>query len=289
MTNPLDSTILVTGAGGHLGARIVELLRAGGARHVIGGSRNPEKLSGDARKVDFEDAATLDAAFSGVDQLLIISTDVFGAARQRQHLAAVAAAKKAGVKHIVYTSLTNPGPGSPVVLAPDHDATETAIKATGAAYTIIRNSVYMEQLLGALPQAIISGTWFTATGQGRIANISREDCARIAAAVLLAGPKGNRVIDATGPELLSTEEIAAIATELTGRPIKVVHLDDAAMSAGLVGAGLPPPIADLIVSFDAGVRAGTFAVLTGAVQELTGTPPVSIRDFLAANRSVLAG
>jgi NAD(P)H dehydrogenase (quinone) len=291
MTDYKTSKILVSGAGGQLGRRIVELLVAAGASNVIAGTRDPAKLAvagAEARKVDFADAESLPAAFAGVDQLLIISTDVTGEVRQKLQTAAVAAAKAAGVKHIVYTSLTNPGPESAVLLAPDHHVTEQAIEATGIPFTFLRNAVYMDMLLMSLPSALASGHWYTAAGQGRIARITREDCARAAAAALLAGPQGQRVVDVAGGELLTTEETAAIVSEVTGKPISVIHVDDAGLTAGMVGAGLPQPLAELLVSFEAATRLGQSDVRSQFV-DLVGAPPASFRDFVSANRDMLVG
>ena len=289
MTDYKSSKILVTGAGGQLGAQVVRLLLAGGATQVIAGTRDPSKftMAGvETRRVDFSDTAVLDAAFAGVDQVLIISTDVIGPERRRIQVAAVEAAARAKVKHIVYTSLTNPEPGSAVILAPDHDATEKAIAATGIAYSLLRNSVYLDMLPQSLAPALASGHWYTAMGQGRIGRITREDCAKAAAAVLLAGPKGNRVLNISGAELLTAEETAAIASAVSGKPLSVVQVDDAGLKAGMVGAGLPAPVADLLVSFETAVRLGQ-AEVKSDFEAITGAKPMSVKAFLEANRAAL--
>ena len=290
MTDYKTSKILVTGAGGKLGRRIVELLLEGGGTQVIAGTRDPGKLAipgVETRKVDFADPAGLDAAFAGVDQVLIVSIDVLGEVRQKLQANAVAAAARAKVKHILYTSLPNPGPESPVVLAPDHHLTEQAIIATGIDYTFLRNSIYMDMFLFSLPQALASGQWYVARGQGRSAHVSREDCARAAAAALLAGPKGKRIVEVAGPEALTADEIAALVTEITGRPLTAVHVDDDALGGGMVAAGLPKPAAELFASFDKAVRMG-HADVKSDVEALTGKPPQSLRDFLTANKAAFA-
>lgn len=289
MNDYLHSTILVTGAGGHLGRRVVELLQQAGATKVIAGSRDPSKLNvqgAEVRRIDFGDAASLAAGFAGVDQVLVISTDVVGEARQRLQLAAVAAAGKAGVKHIAYTSLTHPQADSPVLIAPDHRITEEAIIATGVPYTFLRNSLYMDLLLQSLPGVLSSGQWFTAAGDGRIAHVTREDCARAAVGALLAGPQG--VVEVAGPVPMSTEEVAAIASEVFNKPISVVKVSDEALAAGMTSAGLPAPVAQLLASFETATRLGQHDVQSD-VERLTGAPPVSVRAFLEANRDAIAG
>lgn len=289
MTDYKTSKILVTGASGQLGSRVIDLLKAGGATQVIAGSRDPSKLKiagVEARKVDFSDVSTLDAAFAGVDQVLIISTDVIGDERARIQIAAVQAAGRAKVKHIAYTSLTNPGPGSAVLLAKEHDATEKAIIATGVPHTLLRNNVYLDMLTQSLAPALASGHWYTAMGQGRIGRITREDCAKAAAAVLLAGPKGNRTLNIAGDEQLTAEETAAIASQVAGKPLQVVHVDDAGLTAGMVGAGLPKPLAELLVSFEAATRLGQSEVKSD-FESVTGQKPTSVRAFLSANKAAL--
>ncbi len=289
MTDYRQSKILVTGAGGQLGRRIVELLLEGGATNVVAGSRDPSKLSlpgVEARKVDFSDEASLATAFAGIDQVLLISTDVVGEIRQKLQVAAVNAAAKAGVKHIVYTSLTNPGPDSAVLLAPDHHITETTIAATGTPYTFLRNAIYMDMLMMALPHALSTGQWYSAQGQGKLGRITREDCARAAAAVLLAGPQGNRVFDIANTEMLTADETAAVASAIAGKPLSVVHVDDASLSAGMEGAGMPKPFADLLTSFETATRLGQSEVASH-FEQVTGRKPTSLRDYLTANKAAL--
>ena len=126
-----------------------------------------------------------DAAFEGIDRLLLISTDRIDVPglRIRQLAAAVDAAKRAGVKHILYTSMLNPE-GSFIPFAPDHLQTEQAIEKSGLDFTILRVSWYAENLLGSLPGVLASGRWFTAAQNGRIKVVAREVVARAEAAAL---------------------------------------------------------------------------------------------------------
>lgn len=288
MTKLLHSTILVTGAGGLLGRRVVDLLRRAGATNLIAGSRDPSKLDipgVEARRIDFADPASLAAGFADVDQVLIISTDVVGDVRQKLQLAAVEAAAKAGVTHIAYTSLANPGADSPVLIAPDHRITEEAIKATGAPYTFLRNSVYMDMLLQTLPTVLASGQWFTAAGEGRLAHVTRGDCARAAAAALLAGPQG--VVEVAGPEPLTMDQIAAITSQVFDTEISVVKVSAEALTNAMTSAGLPAEVAEVLTSFETATRLGRHDVQSD-IERLTGTPPMALAAFLTANRSAVA-
>ena len=287
-------TLLVTGASGQLGRRAVEILLEAKAGNVIAGTRDPSKIAdlaakgAEVRKVDFDDAA-LAESFKGVDRLLLISTDALDKPGRRlaQHRAAIEAAKKAGVKHIVYTSMPKPEPGSPIPFAPDHYGTEQALEASGVGWTVLRNGWYQENLLHALPSAIASGKWFSAAGDGKVAHVAREDAAYAAAAALAAAPSGNARYDITGADLLTTREIAKLASEATGKPIEVVNVTDEQLTQGMIAAGMPAFLAPVFASFDTNTRNGNIAIASGAVQKLTGRTPRPLKQFLAANKEAL--
>lgn len=293
----MAQTLLVTGASGQLGRRVVELLLEKGEKAIVAATRAPEKLADlaargvDARKADFDDPASLATAFTGADRLLLISTDAVMVPGHRinQHRNAVKAAEDAGVKHVIYTSLMNPGPDSPVTLAPDHDATEKALEASTMGWTVLRENVYTEAALGVIKQAIQTGGLYSAAGDGKTAYITREDCAQCAAAVLASSFDGRRTLDITGPEALSRGDLAAIASEISGKTIPYVPLTAEVLAQNLTAAGLPQPVVDLIVSFDVGIAKGQFEVVTNTVEELTGRKPAGVADFVAAQRAALAG
>jgi NAD(P)H dehydrogenase (quinone) len=286
--------LLVTGASGQLGRRATELLLEANAGKIIAGTRDPSKIEGlaaksaEVRKVDFDDPA-LANAFKGVDRLLLISTDALDTPgkRLKQHQAAIAAAKQAGVKHIVYTSMPKPEPGSPIPFAPDHYGTEQALAESGLGWTVLRNSWYQENLFHSLPAVLASGKWFSASGDGKVAHVAREDAAYAAAAALAAQPNGNARYDITGGELLTTGEIARLASEATGKPIEVVSVTDEQLTQGMIAAGMPAFLAPVFASFDTNTRAGKIAIASDAVQKLTGRAPRSLKAFFAANKETL--
>lgn len=286
-------TLFVTGASGKLGRLVIEqLLARGYDGKIIAGTRKPEDLTiagVETRKADFTDAAGFTAALAGVDRLLLISTDALGETRRSQQLAAVAAATTAGVKRIVYTSMPHPEPGSAIPMAADHYPTEQAIKASGLEYTILRASWYAENLFGSLPQALQAGKWFTSARDGRISYLPRVDVARAAAGALISDKTGNRVLTVTGTEALTIREIAAIVSEVTGKPLEVIDVSDAELTAGMVAAGLPQHVADFLTTFEVGYREGALSMVTNAVEELWGAKPQSLRHFLTANRTALVG
>ena len=295
----MSDTILVTGASGHLGDAIIRhLLDSQGLApsRIVAASRNPDKLAAlgargvTVRKADFDDPAGLEAAFAGVGTVLIISTDALDGAgtRLRQHQAAVAAAAKAGVARIAYTSLPN-ADTSKVSFAPDHLGTETAIKATGLPYLIFRNSWYQENLFMSLPQALKSGQWFTSAGDGRTAFIARDDIAAAIASALSNPPAESTTYTLTGAEALTNAEIAALAAEVTGKPLQAVHLTDEQLAGGMKAAGVPDAFIPTLVSFETAARAGDLAVVTDDATKLSGRALQPMRTFLEANKAALAG
>jgi len=298
MANNGSGTLLVTGASGNLGRRVVELLVASGQheqRRIVATTRTPEKLADlgaegiEVRAASFEDPSSLAVAFAGVERVLIVSTDALDRVDRRieQHANAVNAAKAAGVRHIVYTSLTNPGSESLVTIAPDHRRTEELIAASGLGYAFLRNNMYTDYLLHHLSHEIAAGKIVNAYGEGAVGYVTREDCARAAAASLASSFEGRAVYDITGPSAVTQAELAEVVSQITGKRVAYVAVDGDTSKRNAVAAGLPAPVAELLVSFELAGAKGQLGVAPGAVQALTGVAPASVRDFLVVHRAAL--
>jgi NAD(P)H dehydrogenase (quinone) len=284
---------LVSGAGGHLGRRVVEILleRKTGSR-IVATTRKPDSLADlaargvDVRRADFDDEASLPGAFAGVERALIVSTDIVDKPGHRllQHQRAITAATAAGVKHLAYTSIINPQ-NSKIILSKDHADTETVLAKSGLGFTVLRDNIYANLLLGTVQRAVASGTLIDARGSGKVGYVTREDCAAIAAAVLIEPPQGNQIVDVTGPRSVGSVELAALVSELSGR--KVVHqsIPLPALVDGMVQHGLPRPLAEVYASFDAGIAAGELDVASDSVLRFTGHAPQSLADFLRENKA----
>ncbi len=288
-------TLLVTGASGQLGRRAVELLLETHVGNLIATTRSPEKLAVlrdrgvDVRPADFEDPASLDAAFTGADRMLLISTDALDTPYRRltQHRNAVSAAEAAGVGHVVYTSSVAPHPTPESSLIDDHYWTEHALAASGLDWTILRNSLYTDFLLMSLPHAVAAGQLHTATGGGARNYVTREDCTRAAVGALVSAT-GRSIHHIAGPEPLTQDALAALVGELTGRSVAHVQLPPDALREGMVGAGVPPFMADALVAFDVAAAEGYHAIRTSSVETLSGRPPTSVRKYLTANLDALS-
>lgn len=295
----MSETLLVTGANGHLGRAVVRHLLESQkvpANRIIAVSRKPDALSDlaakgvNVRAGDFDDAVSLDTAFKGADRILIVSTDAVLVPGKRiaQHKAAVDAAKRAGVKHIVYTSM--PGPDtSEVLFAPDHAQTEAAIKASGVPYTILRASWYQEGLLNSLPNAVKSGKWVTASKGGKLAHLSRDDIAAGAAGALANPPAESGIYTLTGEKARSYADVAAIVTKVTGKPLEIVEVDEDAFKNGMKSAGLPDAVVDLVASIERNIAKGNFDIVTDEAERFAGKKPQTLETFIEKNKAAIAG
>jgi NAD(P)H dehydrogenase (quinone) len=284
-----DKQLLVTGASGNLGKAIVAELRRLGAKKVIAATRTPGKHQGlaalgvEEREADFDRPETLQTAFQGVERLLLISTDSLHApaVRIKQHRAAVQAAVSAGVEHVVYTSLPNAHPTEGPSIPDDHFWTEVAIFESGLDWTILRNNLYAEVILRFAQFALKTGKLVSATqSQGR-SYVTREDCARTAAAALL-NATGKAIFDVTGPASVTHEEIASMLSRLFGKSIQHVNVTPDEVEKGLVAAGIPQFAARSVRELDEETALGYQAIVTPTVTNLTGKVPMPVEDFLQA-------
>ena len=278
-------TVAVTGASGHLGRRVADLLLERlDPSEVVLLTRTPEALASYSergaavRYADFDEPATLGEAFSGTERALLISALDF-ARRTGQHGAAIEAAKAAGVQHVIYTSIPEPE-GNPAAAAPSHLATEVAARESGLAWTFLRNSLYADFQVPVVAEAIASGQLVTSAGDGRVAYVARDDCAAAAAAVLTQDDHEGKTYDITGPEAIGPRDVAALAAELGGRPVEVVSVDDDAVVAGMIEAGAPEAVARIRLSFVVAAREGFLDSVTSAVQDITGNAPMSVRQIV---------
>lgn len=298
-TTATNSRLLVTGASGQLGRRVVHhLLNTLNVEpsHIVAGSRNPDKLKDLAdlgvqtRRVDFSDAASVEAAAKGVDRALLISSDDLSG-RREHHRAAILALAAAGVKHVAYTSLQE-ADISVALLADDHRDAERAIRENTAftGYTFLRNGLYFDNAIGSIAGASKSGQWYSAAKDGKLAALSREDLARAAAYALSADNDAEKkVYELTGSEALTIDEIAAQVSKTIGKPIQVVQVSPEALAQGIAAAtGLPVSVTAVFASIDTSTAEGNTATVTDHFKQLTGANPQTHEEWLAANKELLS-
>jgi NAD(P)H dehydrogenase (quinone) len=277
-------TIGVSGASGHLGRAVVsELLQRPDGHEVVAITRTPEAVSGAAqgRFGDYNRPESLAEAYAGLDRLLIISTvDPEPGKRGAQHVAAIDAAVRAGVKHIVFTSAAGTRQEEEPALGASYWRGEQHLIATAPAWTILRMNYFAEALVQQAQASLAQGV-LTGLAENRVAFVARGDVAAAAAGILIGDGHAGAIYNATGPERLSGAERAAVIAEITGRPLAFLAIAEEQLRAGLTRAGLPVEVVNIVISIQASFAAGAFDIVTGDVERLGGQPPKPLRDVLA--------
>ena len=184
--------LLVTGASGQLGRLVIEhLRRLDPAADITAMVRTPQAADELApfrvatRIGDYTDPASLDAALTGIDRLLLISSSVLGQ-RAAHHKNVIEAATRAGVSLIAYTSILR-ADTSELSLAAEHLATEKMLRESGLPFVILRNGWYLENDTAMLAPEVAHGAIIGSAGDGRLSSASRSNYAEAAALVLLHG------------------------------------------------------------------------------------------------------
>ncbi len=288
-------SVAISGASGALGRRVAELLiESMDPSQLVLLSRTPETLKGfekrgaTVRKASFKNPTGLKEVLSDIDRLLMISSGDVDK-RLDLHKQAVAVAAQVGVQHVVYTSMAQPSADNPSFVIPDHAGTEQALRESGMDWTFLRNNVYSEGLVPLGIQAVASGTLLTNAGDGGTAYVSRDDCARAAAAVLSTDGHEKEAYDITGPEAITQAQLADLLAEVSERPVALSQVDDDTYFDRLFDAGVPQAVADLMSSFGEATRKGFLKKVSSDLPDLTGRPAITVREVLERNRGALHG
>jgi NAD(P)H dehydrogenase (quinone) len=281
-------TIVVTGATGQLGRLVVESLLDRGvpAAEIVAAGRSTDKIADLAdrgvrvRRIDFTDPATLAEAFAGADRVLLVSSSEVGR-RAEQHRNAIDAAREAGVTLLAYTSIAQ-AETTTMLLAAEHQATETYLRESGVPFTLLRNGWYLENYTAQLPVALEHGAILGSAGEGRVSAATRADYAAAAAAVLTGEGHEGKAYELGGDHSFTLPELAAEITRQTGTEVAYRDLPVEEYTQVLVGAGLPEQAAAVFADSDRGIARGELLVESGDLSRLAGRPTTSLADGLAA-------
>ena len=278
--------MLVTGATGKFGTKVVEtLLKTVPASQLAVSVRKPEKAEGlrargvEVRQGDFDHPQSLDSAFAGIDRLLIISADGDNETRIRQHRDAVAAAERAGVKFIAYTSLVN-ATESKNLFAPTHQATEEAILKTGIPYSFLRNNWYLENEIPGIQGVLAGAPWVTSAGDGRVGWALQQDYAEAAATVLSGNGHENKIYELSGKSL-TQEEFVSLLGSVLGKEVTVQQVDDTTYADIMKNAGIPDFVIPILVDIQKSIREGTLDFESNDFEKVLGRPVSPIREALS--------
>ena len=281
----MAATIAVTGATGQLGKLTVAALKA---RHaaVVAVARTPEKgkdLGVEVRAGDYTQPDALVKAFAGIHTVVLISANEFGK-RAEQHANVISAAKAAGVAHIVYTSVINADKWpADQLLAAEHFATEATLKASGLAWTILRNGWYYENNTKAILYAAASGNYTSAAGDGKFAFATRADYAEAAAAVAVAAAQhAGKIYELGGDTPVTLAEVAAEISKQTGKTVTYTSVPKATYAQILASSGLPQVYADTFAGIDALVPTGILTTDSKALSTLIGHPTTPLAAAITA-------
>ncbi len=279
-------SIVVTAASGHLGRLVVQdLLRRGIAPdHVVAGARSlpavKDLADAGVRTVvlDYDQPDTVEAAVSAGDTLVLISGNDL-ANRDRQHAEVIAAARRAGAGHLVYTSGLRAS-DSPSPIAASHAATEDEVRDSGIPFTILRNGWYTENYAHSVPAVRASGVLLSSVGDGRVASATRQDFAEAVAAVVTSDGHLGKTYELSGDVAWSYDDLARGLGEILGRDVVHRSVPPEQHLQALTDAGVPEPMAQMAVAVDAGIRAGAFAFTNGDLTRLLGRPTTPLVEGL---------
>ncbi|CAM5249662.1 SDR family oxidoreductase OS=Streptomyces alboniger OX=132473 GN=CP975_20660 PE=4 SV=1 [Streptomyces alboniger] len=281
-------SIVVTGATGHLGSLVIEGLLAAGvpAAEIAAVVRDKDKAARlaehgvELRIADYNAPETLRGAFAAGDRVLLISGSEVGQ-RVPQHRAVIDAAREAGVALLAYTGVLG-GPDADFDLAAEHKVTEELILESGLPHTFLRNGWYHENYTENLAPVLAHGAVVGSAGEGRIASAPRADYAAAAVAVLTGEGHEGKVYELSGDVAWSLPEYAAEVARLSGKDVSYANVSAGEHLAVLTGAGVPEPLAAILVDVDAAIARGRLAGTGGDLARLIGRPTGTITDAIAA-------
>ena len=279
--------IAVTGATGQLGRFVIDaLLKKVPAGEIVAAVRTPAKAADLAalgvivRQADYGQPETLEAAFAGVDKLLLISGSEVGQ-REAQHKAVIEAARAAGVGFIAYTSLLH-ADTSPLGLGVEHRATEALLKASGIPFALLRNGWYSENYAASIPPALAHHAFIGAAGEGRIASAARQDYAEAAAEVMTREDQAGKVYELAGDDSYTLAQFAAEIAAQSGEKVDYVNLSQSEFAAALKNAGLPEGLAEMLADSDAGAEKGGLFDDSRQLSQLIGRPTTAWQAVIRA-------
>ena len=279
--------IVVTGATGQLGRLVIaSLLKKMPASNIVAAVRNVEKakdmvaLGVQVRQADYSQPATWDAALQGADKVLLISSSEIGQ-RAKHHQAVIAAARRANVKLLAYTSVLR-ADTSPLGLAAEHRETEAYIRASGLPFVLLRNGWYTENYAAGISTSLSLGAVYGCAGNGRISSAARADYAEAAAVVLASDNQAGRIYELAGDSAFTLTEFAAEISRQSGKAVGYVNLPEAEYKKALLGAGLPEFLAELLANSDTGVSKGALFDDSQQLSKLIGRPTTPLSTVVKA-------
>jgi uncharacterized protein YbjT (DUF2867 family) len=269
--------ILVVGATGTVGSRLVARLHAAGhpLRVLVRDLHKVARLPADIQRVqgDLDRPDTLPPALAGAHTAYLIST-------AGQVPVFLAAAKAAGVRYLVRQSTLEAGAEPPYGPGVWHREAERAIEDSGLAWAHLRPTMMMSNTLGWWAQSIRTrGTVFFPGGQGQVSPVHPDDVAAVAAVLLTDEGRAGQVYEVTGPELLTIADMVATLAAVLGRPVHYVDVPEQTAREWMTTSGMDPRLAAALAETMTALRANRFARIADTVPRLTGRPAHSYHEW----------
>ncbi len=281
--------ILITGATGRTGSEVVKELQAKGAQ-IRAMDRNPDRVATiqgqgiGAVLGDFEKPETIETALQGVEKAFLVSIE--GDRMAEQHRNFVAAAKRAGVRHLVRLSILVSDPNSPLTLGKWHGEADQNVIDSGIPYTILRPAAFMQNFLMQAAMVSSNGAVAAPLGDGKIGYIDLRDIASVATTVLTSSGHEGKTYPITGPESLSMDEVAGKLSAALGKEIKYLNIPPAEAKAAMTGAGMPDYVADAWLEVYQMISTGAANMTVNTVKDVTGSEARDFGQFARDYKSV---
>jgi uncharacterized protein YbjT (DUF2867 family) len=281
----MDDLVLVIGGGSRTGKELIRLLQASGAAvRTLVRVQDPAGDGVDTVHGDLAKPATLDRAIEGAGKVfLLVPAHHDEAAWSRN---AVDAAARAGIRHLVASSILGADPDSPARFVRHHGLADAHLRESGVPWTILRPNMYMHNVTAQWPAAIgPDGNYYAPMAEARVSMVDARDIAAVAARVLTEDGHEGNAYDLTGQQALDTAECCDLLASHLGRPVRYVPVDDGTARSAMLGAGLPHWMADALIELYQDYRSsgqdGYAAQVHDAVQAVTGQPPRTLAQALA--------
>ena len=284
--------ILVIGATGNIGSEVARQLVAKGVgvRALVRDRAKAEALLGTKVQLvagDLSRPETVAAAMAGVDKLFLVTP--FHLDQIAMKSAAIKAAKQAGVKHIVMSTGIGAGPDAGVEIGRWHGKNQEEVKATGVAYTFLKPNFFMQNMLMFAGTIREQGAFHMPLGDSRVSWVDVRDIAQVGVVALSEAGHENKEYPITGGETVSCVEMAAILSDVLGRAVNYVDIPLATAKVGMIAAGMPEKLADLMNELYALGPAGHLAYVADTVEVVTGRRPRAFRQFVEDHAAAFKG
>jgi len=276
--------ICIMPAGSKVGQMAIEDLILNGAdpKAIIAASRTPEKLKGakvETRRADYCDQTSMEAAFKGVETLVLIPTMTPPARRCAEHANALSAARTCGVKRVIFLSLLAAGATSVSAIAPFILFAENATRNSGMEWTILRMGLYLEPVAEWIPHLRRLGRMPYPVREGRVAYVSRRDVARALSAAAIANNAAGKIYSISAPEAVTMPQLADVVSRTMGVPLPFETCSDEEFISICFEDEPSAFIANVLLSLYKAIELGEFDHATSDVERLTGSPAETVQEF----------